>query len=245
MVFTIESILSGRTQRVSISYIEGNDIKTAYSEKIENNTGIGQGSILGPNIFTIFINDLAMLILIAFLVLYAENSNALLKAPTVQILYNNARLTNAIFETWARDHLLNLNSGKTAVLQFNTQRKKVESSPLLHLDGRVLQTSEHTKFLGVYVDESLDFKTHCVNLNSKLSSSPFMFVILRRSTYNLATLKSVYFAYVQSHLQFGIIIWVNSTLASLVFQTQKKIVRAMLYTKYTAWDSDIRDIIKH
>jgi Reverse transcriptase (RNA-dependent DNA polymerase) len=228
----IESFLSGRTQRVRISYIEGNDIKTAYSEKIENNTGIGQGSILGPNIFTIFINDLAMLILIAFLVLYADDSNALLKAPTVQILYNNARLTNSIFETWARDHLLNLNSGKTAVLQFNTQRKKVESSPLLHLDGRVLQTSEHTKFLGVYVDESLDFKTHCVNLNSKLSSSPFMFVILRRSTYNLATLKSVYFAYVQSHLQFGIICWGNSTLASLVFQTQKKIVRAMLGFRY-------------
>jgi hypothetical protein len=115
------------------------------------------------------------------------------------------------------------------VLQFITQRKKVETSPLLHLDGRVLQTSEYTKFLGVYVDESLDFKTHCcVNLNNKLSSSPFMFVILRRSTFNLATLKSVYFAYVQSHLQFGIICWGNSTLANLVFQTQKKIVRAML-----------------
>jgi hypothetical protein len=86
--------------------------------------------------------------------------------------------------------------------------------------------------LGVYVDESLNFKTQCINLNSKLSSSPFMFVILRRSTYNIATLKSVYFAYVQSHLQFGIICWGNSTLAGLVFQTQKKIVRAMLGYRY-------------
>jgi hypothetical protein len=59
-----------------------------------------------------------------------------------------------------------------------------------------------------------------------------MFVILRRSTYNLATLKSVYFAYVQSHLQFGIICWGNSPSASVVFQTQKKIVRAMLGYRY-------------
>jgi hypothetical protein len=90
----IESFLSGRTQKVSLSYVEGNDINTVYSDEIVNNTGIGQGSILGPNIFTIFINDLALLILIAFLILYADDSNALLKAPVTQILYNNARLTN-------------------------------------------------------------------------------------------------------------------------------------------------------
>jgi hypothetical protein len=59
-----------------------------------------------------------------------------------------------------------------------------------------------------------------------------MFIILRRSTFNIATLKSVYFAYVQSHLQFGIICWGDSTSASVVFQTQKKIIRAMLGFRY-------------
>jgi Reverse transcriptase (RNA-dependent DNA polymerase) len=228
----IQSFLSGRTQKVKLSYLDGRDIKSVFSDNISNNTGIGQGSILGPNIFNIFINDLALLILIAFLVLYADDANSILKAPTTEILYCNARLTNSVFENWARDHLLSLNSKKTAILQFHIPRSKLESSPLLYLDNRVLQTSEVTKFLGVHVDESLNFKAHCTHLNNKLSSSPFMFVILRRSTYNLGTLKSVYFAYVQSHLQFGIVCWGNSPSANIIFHTQKKIIRAILGYRY-------------
>jgi hypothetical protein len=228
----IQSFLSGRTQKVKLSYLDGRDIKSVFSDDISNNTGIGQGSILGPIVFNIFINDLALLILIAFLILYADDANSLLKAPTTQILYRNAKLTNSVFENWARDHLLSLNSNKTAIIQFHAPRSKLESSPLLYLDNCVLQTSEVTKFLGVHVDEALNFKTHCTNLNNKLSSSPFMFVILRRSTYNLGTLKSVYFAYVQSHLQFGIVSWGNSPSANIIFQTQRKIIRAILGYRY-------------
>jgi hypothetical protein len=59
-----------------------------------------------------------------------------------------------------------------------------------------------------------------------------MFVILRRSTYNLDVLKSVYFAYVQSHLQYGLICWGNRALAITVFQTQRIIIRAILCFPY-------------
>jgi len=200
----------------------GKLIQNIESDKIFNETGIAQGSILGPSIFNIFINDLALVALIAFIILYADDSNSLLKAPTTQLLFSAARASNSIFESWARDHLLNLNSDKTAVMQFHSSRSNVNSSPLLFLDGKSLQSSEQTKFLGVFVDESLDFKIHCTKLNTKLSSSAFMFVILRRSTYNLDTLKSVYFAYVQSHLQYGLICWGNRVLAITVFQINGK-----------------------
>jgi Reverse transcriptase (RNA-dependent DNA polymerase)/Endonuclease-reverse transcriptase len=228
----IKSFLTGRKQKVSMQILVGKLIQNIESDEIFNETGIAQGSILGPSIFNIFINDLALLALIAFIILYADDSNSLLKAPTTQLLFSAARASNSIFESWARDHLLNLNSDKTAVMQFHSSRSNVNSSPLLFLDGKSLQSSEQTKFLGVFVDESLDFKIHCTKLNTKLSSSAFMFVILRRSTYNLDTLKSVYFAYVQSHLQYGLICWGNSVLAITVFQNQRKIIRAMLGFRY-------------
>jgi hypothetical protein len=89
-----------------------------------DNTGIGQGSILSPNIF---INDLALLILIAFLVLYADDANSILKTPTTQIPYHTARLTNTVFENWARDHLLKVLTPKRP-LSYNSTGLEVSWS---------------------------------------------------------------------------------------------------------------------
>jgi len=128
--------------------------------------------------------------------------------------------------------LLQLNSSKTAVVQFHKPQKVVLTSPLLALDGQILKTSTSTKFLGVTLDESLDYKEQCLNLRNKLSSAPFMFVVLRRTIRNVALLKTVYYANVQSHLQFGIICWGSSVAISQVFTVQKKIIRALLGFRY-------------
>jgi hypothetical protein len=229
----IKSFLSNRKQKVSLNHVDSkNFIQNFTSEFILNELGIGQGSLLGPNVFNIYINDLALLILIAFIILYADDSNCLIKAPTTELLYSSAKLNNSIFETWARDHLLQLNSDKTAIMQIHKQKTRLKSSPLLRLDGQMLQTCDNTKFLGVFLDESLDFKIHCSQLKNKLSSSAFMFVILRQSIKDLGVLKSVYYAHVQSHLQFGILCWGNSVKAPSVFTTQKKIIRALLGYRY-------------
>jgi len=229
----IESFLSNRQQKVQMEVLKNGNLTDFVFSNLQNNeTGIGQGSLLGPNFFTIFINDLAFIIIIAFIILYADDSNSLLKAKNTVDLYNNAKLSNSCFETWAADHLLQLNSAKTAVVQFHKPNKKLSTSPLLVLDGQVLKTSSSTKFLGVTLDESLDYKEQCLNLSNKLSSAPFMFVVLRRTIRNIALLKTVYYANVQSHLQFGIICWGNSVAISQVFTVQKKIIRALLGFRY-------------
>jgi len=106
------------------------------------------------------------------------------------------------------------------------------SSPLLILDGQSIKNSSSTKFLGVTLDECLEYKEQCLNLRNKLNSVPFMFVVLRRTIRNVALLKTVYYANVQSHLQFGIICWGNSVAISQVFTVQKKIIRALLGFRY-------------
>jgi hypothetical protein len=228
----IKSFLSNRTQKVVLNYKDGNTIKTVVSDVKQNEMGIGQGSILGPNIFNIFINDLALLIFLAFILLYADDSNSLVKSRTINELYSHGKINNLVFETWARDHLLQLNSSKTVILQLKKKNERILSSPLIKLDGNSLRTMESTKFLGVHLDQDLSYRVHCDSLNKKLSSCPFMFVILRKSVNKMHILKSVYFAHVQSHLQFGIVCWGNSILAASVFITQKKIIRALLGFRY-------------
>jgi len=133
---------------------------------------------------------------------------------------------------WAFNHSLQLNSSKTAEVQFHKPKKVLDTSPFLILDKKVLQTSSQTKFLGVILDDSLDYKEQCSNLVHKLNSAPFMFVVLRRTIKNLALLKTVYYANVQSHLQFGIVCWGDSVAFSDVFTVQKKIIRALLGFRY-------------
>jgi exonuclease III len=228
----IKSFLSNRTQKVVLKYQEGNTIKTVMSDTKLNEMGIGQGSILGPNIFNIFINDLALLITFAFILLYADDSNALVKSQSTSELYRQGKMNNLVFETWARENLLRLNSSKTQILQLKKKNDKILSSPLIKLDGNFLCSTESTKFLGAHLDQDLSYRTHCDNLNRDLSTCPFMFVILRKSVNKLHILRSVYFAHVQSHLQYGIICWGNSILAASVFITQKKIIRALLGFRY-------------
>jgi len=229
----IESFLSNRRQKVQIEVVKnGNLIDYVFSDLKDNNTGIGQGSLLGPNFFTIFINDLAFISLLAFIIFYADDSNSLLKEKTTAALYNNAKLSNSCFENWAADHSLQLNSAKTAVVQFHKPRRVLKTSPVLFLDKKALQTSDTTKFLGVTIDETLEYKLQCTDLISKLSSAPFMFVVLRRNINNLSLLKSVYYANVQSHLQFGIICWGESVSFLEVFKIQKKVIRALLGYRY-------------
>jgi hypothetical protein len=122
----IKSFLTNRTQKVVLTYQDGNTFKTVVSDVKQNEMGIGQGSILGPNIFNIFINDLALLNFLAFILLYADDSNSLVKSQTISELYSRGKINNLVFESWARDHLLQLNSSKTVILQL--KKKKRENS---------------------------------------------------------------------------------------------------------------------
>jgi hypothetical protein len=238
----IKSFLSDRQQMVQVETIRNrNNIDVKYSPLLLNESGIGQGSILGPNVFNIFINDLAFLILIAFLLFYADDSNCLVKARTVKELYEKAKTTNSTMDIWSSTHFLQLNSTKTNILQFHKPRTAVTSSPYLVLNGNTLKTAEVTKFLGMHLDDSLNYKAHCSSLIKKLGKCPFMFVMLRTTILDINVLKSVYFAHAQSHLQYGIICWGNSVLSDDVFRMQRKIVRALFGFRYKRWYKELVD----
>jgi hypothetical protein len=128
--------------------------------------------------------------------------------------------------------MLQLNSSKTTILQFHKQKTLPQTSPLLTLSNKTIKTDTCTKFLGLHITDTLNWSVHCDKLVSKISSSPFMFVVLRRTIHNLSTLKSVYFSLVQSHLQYGIVFWGDSSAAKDVFVAQKKVIRAMLGRRY-------------
>jgi hypothetical protein len=117
-----------------------------------------------------------------------------------------------------------LNKKKTVLLQFSTKKNVIESSPLIILEGSSIQEQQDTKFLGVIVDNNLDWEKHISNVCQKVASGCFL-VKRIMDLCNFETAKLVYFAYIQSRLEYGIILWGNSHHATRLFILQKKAIR--------------------
>jgi hypothetical protein len=97
-------------------------------------------------------------------------------------------------------------------------------------NGKYIEESANTKFLGLQIDNRLNWKNHIDQIILKLSGACYAV----RSMYhivNIDTMKSIYFAYFQSIMKCGIIFWGNLSSSKRIFTLQKKIIRIMAGAK--------------
>ncbi|PSN52843.1 hypothetical protein C0J52_17930, partial [Blattella germanica] len=107
-------------------------------------------------------------------------------------------------------------------------KKKVDPIKI-NVNGSELIGSSNVKFLGLHLDENLNFHNHCNNIVSKLGSLAFIFRNLR----SVDQLITCYYAYVESKLRYGLCFWGRSASFSKVFIAQKRIIRYMAGLRHT------------
>ena len=114
-------------------------------------------------------------------------------------------------EAWCDFNNLLINSNKTEILNFDIGRStsKIVSS---------------VRFLGIHVESGLGWHTHIDNIAKKISKGLYMLRILKTNITTEA-LHSVYYAYIHSHLNYGITLWGNHTSAISLFKLQKRALR--------------------
>lgn len=223
----IESYL---TQRRQITEIERLCPKTKCITKYRSHCkivryGVPQGSVLGPLLFIIYINDLPNV----------TNNDMVLFADDCTIIFNDRNLVNLrlnITDTltriseWLKINNLKMNLQKTNIINFrnihNTTKHKLD---IIHNEVKIQETSE-TKFLGLTIDENIVWKSHVDNICKKLSSYAYALSKLTNIV-NENTVIVAYHAYVTSTLRYGIIFWGMSTNNLLVFRAQKRCIRSM------------------
>ena len=161
------------------------------SNKLENKSGVPQGSILGPLLFLIYMNDITNYIGVnneCCLNLFADDTSVSIKDIKSAISRLNKVLNKVI--TGCAQHELVLNTDKTKVMLLGVKDKSVILSNVT-LHGHILQVVDNIKYLGVHIDKNLNFKHHTEELVSKLKQENNYFVRTSKSL-NLKSRLDVY-----------------------------------------------------
>ena len=168
------------------------------------NYGTPQGSCLGPLIFLIFVNDMRLHLTDVDSVQFANDTTIVFGHPNENYLKYCVERELAILGDWFRANKLTLNVDKSVFLMFN--RKGQGNINQLKLGDSLIDRVSTTKFLGVWLDDQLNWKTHLNKLLSKLKCGLGM---LQRSKELLSykAKKLLYYGQVQSHLCYGLGVW--------------------------------------
>ena len=219
-----KSYLTDRQQFVSIGG-ETSDFTTTEH-------GVPQGSVLGPLLFLIYINDLHQCITNSTSFHFADDTN-LLYIPDKKVRNKNiVRRLNIDLKSlnnWLIGNKISLNTSKTELIIF---RKKNVALPnfKIKLNGVVLKPKSEIKYLGITIDEHLTFKSHISIMNAKLKRANNLLALSRHYLPN-NLLKQIYYSQFHSHLGYGCQVWGQSTTA--ISQTsilQNKAVRLMSFS---------------
>ena len=134
------------------------------------NIGVPQGSILGPLLFLIYINDIVNSSNRLSFVLFADDTTVYTSGKSLNecIAHMSSELLH--ISNWFMSNKLTLNVDKTQVMFFS-RRKKTTPNIQVTLRGQPIANVTNTKFLGVIVDEKLNWKDHISFIASKISKS--------------------------------------------------------------------------
>lgn len=210
--------LKNRTQYV---YFKGKK-----SKAMSITCGVPQGSILGPLLFLLYINDLSMTSSILKFVLFADDTNVFLSHSSYDLLFKIANDELIVIADWFKINRLSLNLEKTNFILFHTKKKiPNENRPLLINDTPITQTST-SKFLGVIVDHHLTWKDHIITITNKIAKN---IGVLHRIKHCLpkAVLLNLYYSLIFPYLSYCNISWGSNYPSRLkhLITLQKRAVR--------------------
>ena len=167
--------------------------------------GVPQGSILGPLLFLLYINDMHNSIKKSTMYHFADDTNLLYSCKTLKelrkVMINDLKLLFA----WLCSNRLSLNPTKTEFIVFRPPHSSKERI-VLSLNGIKLYESTKLKYLGIILDNKLSWNAHMNELAKKLSRSiGLIYKVKQFCSKNV--LRSLYFSLFHSHLSYGIAVW--------------------------------------
>ena len=210
-------------------------IENAKSQLLEINTGVPQGSILGPLLFIIYINDISQSSDKFDFLAYADDttlSTTLNKFSTSDDMNISDLINLELYKIneWLEINKLSLNAKKSRFMIFHMPNKHI-TLPILQISNTNIEKVNEFNFLGLTLDTRLDWKRHSNNTSNKISRT--IGVLNKLKLVLPQHIKTIiYNTLILPHLNYSILCW--GFKSNRVFALQKKAVRILTCSKYNA-----------
>ena len=217
-----DSYLSSRPNSVRIN--------NSYSDLFFSTSGVPQGSILGPLLFLIFVNDLAACVDSAELLMFADDIKLFM---SVKSLVDCHVLQHDVLRVvqWCSANNLSLNPLKTNILTFCRRRSIVHYDYII--DGVTIKRASVVKDLGVYLDNAFKFTAHVSFIVGRATRMLGIMCRITQQFKNPASIIRLFCALVRSRLEFGSVAWnsLSRTQEMTIENLQHKLIR-IVYDRY-------------
>ena len=223
--------LSNRYQKVKIGNTLSDERKIIH--------GVPQGSVLGPILFLLYINDIQNSSNILKFYLFADDTSTIYShnnLKEIEKIYNEELIK---ISEWLKANKLTLNVLKSKVVIFHSKYKKLNQQIVIKINQTPIEENNYAKYLGVLIDKNLTWSHHIQNINLKLSKGQGILYRLRCYV-SKPVLRTLYYSFIQPYVDYGLLNWGSAPKSYL--EPIRKIIRIICFKdKYESTNGLFKD----